>query len=416
MGMEMEKISINAERLMKDLSDLRHIGAAGTGVVRPAFTDADMKARSWLKERFEDANLETTIDGIGNVFGRSKKKGPAMLIGSHSDTQPEGGWLDGALGVIYGLEIARALNENHITSSLAIDVVSWQDEESNFLSCLGSRSWCGTLNDKLEQQATSREGETLQDALRRVGLYDTPRLTMEKNRYLGYLEAHIEQGRYLEDAEEKIGIVTAIVGIRGLIITFEGEQNHAGTTTMKQRKDAATAMFEVAYRINQEFPNIANETTVWTIGNVVIEPGASSIVPGRAELTLQFRDQDENILNALGLAVGKIVEDIELKGNISIHVREGREIIRPSKMNSDFQQHLEKSARLIAPNSWRYMSSAAGHDPMVIHEKLPCAMLFIPSIDGISHSFSEDSHESDIILGCEVLATATASILAQTER
>ena len=129
------------------------------------------------------------------------------------------------------------MHENSETDHLSVDVVSWQDEESNFLSCLGSRSWCGTLNPELEKQATSREGERLDDALRRVGLDSTPRLEIEEGRYLGYLEAHIEQGCYLEEANEKIGIVTAIVGIRGLIISFKGEQNHAGTTTMKRRKD-----------------------------------------------------------------------------------------------------------------------------------------------------------------------------------
>ena len=263
----------------------------------------------------------------------------------------------------------------------------------------------------MEKQATSREGERLDDALRRVGLDNTPRLEIEESRYLGYLEAHIEQGCYLEEANEKIGIVTAIVGIRGLIISFKGEQNHAGTTTMKRRKDAATAMFETAYRINTQFPRLARETTVWTLGNAVVEPGASSIVPGAAELTLQFRDQDESILDALEQEVKKIVEDIRSRGEILVDVRPGREVIRPSRMDKNFQIHLEKSAEEITPNAWRYMPSAAGHDPMVIHEKIPCAMLFIPSIKGISHNFDEDSHEEDIILGCEVLTSAVASIL-----
>ncbi|MEC7806635.1 MAG: M20 family metallo-hydrolase [Pseudomonadota bacterium] len=407
----MQRVKINSDRLLNDLYELRKIGGRGNGVVRPAFSEADMKARSWLKQRFEDAHLDTKIDGVGNVLGRSKKLGPTILLGSHSDTQPEGGWLDGALGVIYGLEAARALHENSETNHLSVDVVSWQDEESNFLSCLGSRSWCGTLNPELEKQATSREGERLDDALRRVGLDSTPRLEIEEGRYLGYLEAHIEQGCYLEEANEKIGIVTAIVGIRGLIISFKGEQNHAGTTTMKRRKDAATAMFETAYRINTQFPPLARETTVWTLGNATVEPGASSIVPGAAELTLQFRDQDEGILDALEHEVKKIVEDIRSRGEILIDVRPGREVIRPSRMDKNFQTHLEKSAQEITPNAWRYMPSAAGHDPMVIHEKIPCAMLFIPSIKGISHNFDEDSHEEDIILGCEVLTSAVASIL-----
>jgi N-carbamoyl-L-amino-acid hydrolase len=406
---------INAERLLKDLRDLRAIGTVGHGVVRPAFSDTDMAARRWLKQRYKDAGLDATLDGVGNVLGRSRKNGPALIIGSHSDTQPEGGWLDGALGVIYGLEIARACAEDPDTADLAIDTVSWQDEESNFLGCLGSRSWTGTLDANDEAAATGRDGEALADALTRVGLTDEPRLRIEEGRYVGYLEAHIEQGNYLEDAGEQIGVVTAIVGIRGMRIIFTGEQNHAGTTTMARRKDAASAMFEMAHRINVEFPKLANERTVWTMGNAVIEPGATSIVPGRAELSLQFRDQDEGLLGRLAGIVETIGADIHSRGRIGVDVRSSRTPIKPSIMDEGFQTHIDAAAETTSPGQWRRMPSAAGHDPMVIHEKLPCAMLFIPSIDGISHDFAEDSHDADIVAGCQVLANAAASILQEVQ-
>ncbi len=406
---------INPERLLKDLRDLRAIGAVGNGVVRPAFSDADMTARRWLMQRYEEAGLDATLDGVGNVLGRSRKNGPALIIGSHSDTQPEGGWLDGALGVIYGLEIARACAEDPDTADLAIDAVSWQDEESNFLGCLGSRSWCGVLNPADEAAAKGRDGESLADALARVGLADTPRLIIEQGRHVGYLEAHIEQGNYLEDADEQIGVVTAIVGIRGMRIAFTGEQNHAGTTTMARRKDAATAMFEMAHRINQEFPSVANERTVWTMGNAVIEPGATSIVPGRAELSLQFRDQDDALLDRLAAIVEAIGAEINERGRIAVEVRSSRTPVRPSNMDEGFQRHIDMAAERTAPGRWRRMPSAAGHDPMVIHERLPCAMLFIPSIDGISHDFAEDSHDADIVAGCQVLADAAASILKEAQ-
>ena len=404
-------VSINPSRLLADLNYLRGIGGVGTGVVRPAFSAKDMEARLWLKEQFELAGLTSTIDGVGNVFGRSKNDGPALLIGSHSDTQPEGGWLDGALGVIYGLEIVRAFQEDPSTYNLTIDAVSWQDEEGNFLSCLGSRSWCGILDDDIEKGCVSREGEALEVALKRTGLIDTPRLIVEEGRYRGYLEAHIEQGNYLEDAGEKIGVVTAIVGIRGLTVLFEGEQNHAGTTTMARRRDAATAMFEMAYRINQEFPPVVNNRTVWTIGNAVIEPGAASIVPGRAELTVQFRDQDETLLNKLEQIVSSIANDINSRSIIKVQVMPSRAPIRPCNMHEEFVTKMGRSAELVVPGGWREMPSAAGHDPMVINEKLPCGMLFIPSIDGVSHNFKEDSHEEDIVIGCQVLADAAEAIL-----
>ena len=402
---------INADRLLKDLRDLRAFGAEGNGVVRPAFSDIDMESRRWLAERFTNAGLDATLDGVGNVLGRSRKSGPALIIGSHSDTQPRGGWLDGAMGVIYGLETARACAEDPATAHLAVDAVSWQDEEGAYLGCIGSRSWCGTLDPAHEAAAVGRDGTPLATRLSEVGLADTPRLSMEEGRYAGYLEAHIEQGAYLEDAGELIGVVTAIVGIRGVWIKCYGAQNHAGTTTMARRKDAAAAMFEIAHRINQEFPKLANERTVWTIGQATIEPGASSIIPGYAELALQFRDSDPGLLDAFEGIVAKLVTEINARGVIRVEAGQSRPPIIPSIMDAGLQDHVAQAAEVTAPGKWRRMPSAAGHDPMVIHQKLPCAMLFIPSIDGISHDFAEDSHDADIVTGCQVMADAAASIL-----
>jgi N-carbamoyl-L-amino-acid hydrolase len=183
---------------------------------------------------------------------------------------------------------------------------------------------------------------------------------------------------------------------------------------MARRKDAATAMFEIAHRINQEFPKIANDRTVWTIGQARIEPGASSIVPGYAELALQFRDSDEALLDRFEDIVAELVAEVDARGRIAAQAERSRIPIRPCLMQDDLQDHIARAAEKVAPGRWRRMPSAAGHDPMVIHEKLPCAMLFIPSIGGISHDFAEDSHESDIVAGCQVLADAAASILRES--
>ena len=405
--------TINPDRLLADLKELRSIGAVETGVVRPALSEKDMEARRWLAKKFEEAGLTASIDGLGNVYGRSPKAGPALLIGSHSDTQPRGGWLDGALGVVYGLEIARAMAEDPSTAGLAVDVVSWQDEEGTYMSCLGSRSWCDTLDPEAEKAARNGSaGMSLTEAIAKAGLSDVPRQTIEKDRYLGYLEAHIEQGAYLEEGELNIGVVTGIVAIRAMRFRFHGEQNHAGTTTMKRRKDAATALFEVAHRINQEFPKVAGERTVWTMGRLSVQPGAPSIVPGYAELDLQFRDTDESILDKFEALATEIAKDVG-RGKVRVEVERSRTPVKASFMDEGFQKHIAGAAEATAPGKWQSMPSAAGHDPMVICEKLPCAMLFIPSIGGISHDFAEDSHESDIVLGCRVLADAAASILLE---
>jgi len=402
---------IDPDRLLADLRTLRSIGAQGKGVVRPAFSAKDMEARGWLKERYEEAGLEATIDGVGNVLGRSRGKGRALLVGSHSDTQPTGGWLDGALGVVYGLEVVRALAADGATRALAVDAVSFQDEESRFVGCLGSRSLIGALDADMERGAVDKDGVPLADALREAGLAGVPRLRLSRERYAGFVEAHIEQGPTLEDTRKRIGVVTSIVGLRSIRFTFRGQQNHAGTTMMKTRRDAASALYELAHRINQEFPKAAAERTVWTMGRLRVEPNATSIVPGYADLDLQFRDASEAPLDALEKIVARLVAEMNARGGVKIEAVPTRTPIPPTHMDAGLQKHIEAAAERHAPGSWQRMPSGAFHDAGIVSARLPAAMLFIPSIGGISHDFAEDSRDEDIVLGCQVLADAVASAL-----
>jgi beta-ureidopropionase / N-carbamoyl-L-amino-acid hydrolase len=402
---------IDAERLLSDLHQLRAIGAQGRGVVRPAFSAADMEARRWLKRRYEEADLEATIDGVGNVLGRSRHWGKALLIGSHSDTQPTGGWLDGALGVIYALEVVRALATDSATRALPVDAVSFQDEESRFVGCLGSRSLTGALTPEMEQAAADSHGVKLADALLAAGLASVPRLRLSSERYAGFIEAHIEQGPHLEDAGLRIGVVTVIVGLRSIRFVFHGQQNHAGTTMMARRRDATTALYELAHCINLEFPKAAAECSVWTMGRLRVEPNATSIVPGYAELDLQFRDPSDAPLDAFEAIVARLVSEINARGGVTIEAIPTRAPIAPTHMDPALQVHIEAAAERHAPGKWQHMPSGAFHDAGIISASIPSAMLFIPSIGGISHDFAEDSREADIVLGCEVLADAAASLL-----
>jgi N-carbamoyl-L-amino-acid hydrolase len=403
--------AINPDRLLSDLRHLRSIGAQGIGVVRPAFSAKDMEARRWLKSQYEAAGLEAAIDGVGNVIGRSRKPGKALLLGSHSDTQPTGGWLDGALGVIYALEVARALAADKATAALPVDVVSFQDEESRFVGCLGSRSLTGALTPEMEEGATDKDGVTMADAIKQAGLAGAPRVQLSRERYLGFVEAHIEQGPTLEDTAKRIGVVTGIVGLRGIRFVFRGQQNHAGTTMMKTRRDASTALYELAHRINTEFPKAAAERTVWTMGRLKVEPNATSIVPGYADLDLQFRDASDAPLDAFEKIVAKLVAEMNARGGVKIEATPTRTPIPPTKMNDGLRKHLELSAEKHAPGEWMQLPSGAFHDAGFISARLPSAMLFIPSIGGISHDFAEDSRDDDIVLGCQVLADAVASAL-----
>ncbi len=407
---------IDPERLLSDLRQLRAIGAQGRGVVRPAFSAADMQARHWLKRRYEEADLEATIDGVGNVLGRSRHSGKALLIGSHSDTQPTGGWLDGALGVIYALEVVRALAADSTTRNLPVDAVSFQDEESRFVGCLGSRSLTGAMTPEMEQAAVDSHGVTLSEALVEAGLANVPRLRLSSERYAGFIEAHIEQGPHLEDARRQIGVVTGIVGMRSIRFVFRGQQNHAGTTMMARRLDATAALYELAHRINLEFPKVAAERSVWTMGRLRVEPNATSIVPGYAELDLQFRDASETPLDAFETSVARLVSEMNARGGVSIEAVRSRAPIPPTRMDPVLQAHIETAAERHAPGNWQHMPSGAFHDAGIVSACLPSAMLFIPSLGGISHDFAEDSRDADIVLGCQVLADAAASILVAANR
>ena len=206
-------------------------------------------------------------------------------------SQNHAGWLDGALGVIYGLEVARAFREDPNTARAAIDVASWADEEGHFGSFLGSRSFIGDVTDEeIDRACDHNDGTPLRKALATAGLAESKRETIAPSDYIGYLEAHIEQGDTLDEAGLRLGVVTGIVGIRQYRIVFVGEANHAGTTRMVQRKDAGVALIKLAAAIAERFPPIAGPRSVWTTGAIHIEPGQPSIVPGRAEMMFQVRD------------------------------------------------------------------------------------------------------------------------------
>ncbi|MGI9599479.1 MAG: hydantoinase/carbamoylase family amidase [Acidimicrobiales bacterium] len=403
-------VEIDGARLLERLQTLRGFGAVGTGVVRPTYSDIDMAARRWLVEQMEGAGLSAAIDGVGNVFGRSPNPGPTLVLGSHSDTQPEGGWLDGAMGVIYGIEVAQALREDPATSQLAVDVAAWADEEGTYNSCLGSRSFVGEFG---EAQLASRNGagESVREALDRVGIAGRPTAAVEPDRHVGYIEAHIEQGPHLEASGRRIGVVSSIVGIRAMEITFAGEQNHAGSTPMARRRDAGAALFDYGVRLRARFTELAGPTSVWTIGNVRFDPGAESIIPGAAWCVLQFRDPDPAILDAFQAAAVGLADELSAEGPVAVSAGLAREAMAPVAMDGNLRSHLRAAAADRAGDQWVDMPSAAVHDGTVLAPHLPCAMVFIPSINGVSHDFAEDSHHDDIVLGCAVLADAVARAL-----
>jgi N-carbamoyl-L-amino-acid hydrolase len=401
--------AIDPGRLLGDLRRLAEFGRYKTGVHRPTYSPEDVAARQWIAERMAEAGLEPTIDGIGNVIGRSPGAGPRLLIGSHSESQNHAGWLDGALGVIYGLEVARALQGN--AGSGVVDVVSFADEEGHYGAFTGSRSFCGLLDEvEIDRLANRYDGTPLRSALERAGYAGRPREQIEPERYKGFLEAHIEQGDYLESSGLKVGIVTSIVAIWQYRIVFEGAQNHAGTTRMAGRKDAGLALVRLAAAVDKRFPEVAGERTVWTTGRITLEPGAPSIIPGRAEMLFQFRDADPDRLALLERALEELVAEADAAGPCRCRLEAVSRSV-PKLMDQHFQDALEQAAERHAPGGHMRMPSAAGHDAQILAQRVSAGMLFVPSIGGISHHWNENTADEDIVLGCQVMATAAATIL-----
>lgn len=402
--MTLSNVSIDGARLLESLHRLRSFGAWQTGVHRPTFSEVDVQSRHWLAEQMRAAGLEPEIDGIGNVIGRGAGDGPRLLLGSHTETQSYAGWLDGALGVMYGLEIARALGRG-------VDVAAWADEEGHFGSFLGSRSFVGDLSEAQIDAARNREdGTPLRTALDRAGFAGRPRARFSPGRYKGYIEAHIEQGDDLERTDRRIGIVTSIVAIWQYRINFAGIQNHAGTTRMAIRKDAGVAMVRLASAIERRFPELAGPRSVWTAGRMSVQPGGPSIVPGGAEMWFQFRDSDPAVLDRMEQGLQALVAEANATGPCTVELAPlGRSV--PKLMDEEFQAALERAAERHAPGAHQRMPSGAGHDAQLLALVMPAAMLFVPSIGGISHHIAEDTAEDDIVLGCQVMAAAVAELL-----
>ena len=292
---------IDTERFLADLDHLRTIGAYKTGVHRPTFGTEDMESRRWLMAQMEAVGLEATMDGIGNVMGRHRGPGPHLLVGSHIETQNHAGWLDGALGVVTALALARA--------GLPVDVCAYADEEGHWGNMIGSRSLVGDLTEEDIDKARNRDGMPLRDALRGVGLAGVPRLALEPARYQGAIEIHIEQGTRLESRGLRIGVVTGIVAIRQFRIVFEGQQDHTGGTTMAERLDAALSAVRLLAAIDADFPKVCGERSVWTTGRIVVEPNQPMIIPGRAELSFSFRDLSEAVMDRMESCLRALVRD-----------------------------------------------------------------------------------------------------------
>lgn len=403
-------MQVNTDRFLRDLHDLRGFGASGVGkgVVRPAYSEADIAAREWLAGRMREAGLEVRFDPVGSLWGLAA--GKSLLVGSHSDSQPEGGWLDGALGVVMGLELARAARE---AGGPPVSVVSFQDEEGRFGVTTGSAIWSGARPLEHADTLTDDDGVTFADARARMAHLAGD--FVDPGRFSGFVECHIEQGPWLEEAGEAIGAVTRIVGIRDMRVTMEGEQNHAGTTPMHRRRDAFQALSDFNTALNDRLRNVVTPQSVWTIGHVSLSPGAHSIVPGKVVFSMQWRDDDAARLKKMEAVIRDTAAEVsEARG---MHLTYSEMLgLEPVEMDGDMRAAVTRAAQRVAPDRWREMPSGALHDATNVAALMPAALMFVPSIGGISHAFAEDTAEADLVCGLRVLAEALPDLAGPAAR
>jgi N-carbamoyl-L-amino-acid hydrolase len=401
--------AVDEDQVLADLRALAGFGKMGTGVNRLFLTDPDVEARRWLLGRMKEAGLDAQIDGVGNVYGASPKAKKTVVIGSHTDTVPGGGWLDGAMGVIFGLGVARDWLRAHPDSPLGVDVFSFADEEGTFLACLGSRAFCNLVEQKDIDAATNASGIKLTDRLGELGISGRPAVQFDPDRHGAYLEAHIEQGPRLITDGVQIGAVTGIVGLRRHRIVFKGQADHAGTTPMAMRKDAGFALFGFATRLAELFKKIGGAQSVWNFGIVAMRPGAANVVPAEAELVVEFRDLDAAVLAAMNDACLAAIKEAD--GALGVDVKAALiGSLEPAIMDPKLVDVVDRAAAE-AKASHVKMPSGAGHDAMITARRMPSAMLFVPSIGGRSHDISENTSDEDIRRGLRVFAAATEKVL-----
>ncbi len=397
--------SISLPRLKSHIETLSTYGRNpdGRGITRSCWSPVHEEARAWLIGRMKAAGLETRVDPAGNTFGMLPGEGSAVLTGSHIDTVPEGGPLDGALGVLAGLECLQTIRERRLRTKRPLAVVAWSDEEGRFGGLFGSRAFTGKLDLKGVPTLRSVDGERLVDAMARAG-YDASRAAearCDPRTLHSYVELHIEQGPHLEAARVPIGLVEGIVGIRRNRITFIGEPDHAGTTPMARRKDAFLGAAEYALKAREHIVRKGSGRSVTNFGRIELQPGVSNIVPARAMLLQEMRELDGRILARLDRECATLAREVARRRGLRavIETLSRTEPARCSRRVMDAVQGACEALRL----RWKQMPSGAGHDAQNLASVTEAGMLFIPSRGGRSHRPDEMSDWRAIARGTNAL-------------
>lgn len=398
-------LKVNGKRLLTELEQLARIGrTAEGGVSRPAFSAADLEARAWFRRRVQAAGLQFRQDGAGNLSAllpAESEGARTLLVGSHLDSVPNGGRYDGALGVLAALEVLRTVAEAGLPLPVHLEAVSFTDEEGAVLGLLGSQAAAGQLTQE-ELDRSRGGGEALATGLEKLSLSRSSLLAAGRDpaALLAFVELHIEQGRRLEGSGTDIGVVDSIVGIRSHWLRFRGVAAHAGTMPMAQRQDALWGAAEFVRRAGDRVQNEFHPGVV-NCGRISIEPGAFNIVPAEVQLGLEYRHGSNDQLDGMETALLHLAGECAQEFDLGFEAVEA-ERRAPAPMAESVMTAIEAAADKLALSHSRLMSFAA-HDAQAMSSLVPSAMLFVPSVEGISHNPHERSADRDVINGADTL-------------
>jgi allantoate deiminase len=399
-------VPVDEDRLARYVEELGSIGAAPDGGLhRFVYDRAWQAARDVLLSWMRDVGLDTRVDAVGNVFGRLQGRDDGVVLtGSHVDTVPSGGRYDGALGIVGGLAALAALRAQG-TPARTLEVVALCEEESSRFSAnfLGTRAMLGLVAPDEPARLVDRDGTTLAEAMREAGL-DPDRVgDAERHDLRAFLELHVEQGRVLVDEGAQMGLVEVIPAITWETITVRGRQDHAGATPMDLRKDALQAAAQMARDLTRLVER-EGRPAVATTGRWTVEPGLPSIVPGRASFSLDLRHPDAAVRDRLLDEVHARCEAVAREHGVQVDVVRDKDE-EPARMDTGLLEVLRDAADSCGA-TWRRMPSGAGHDSQLMATRVPTAMLFVPSVEGRSHTPEEHTSDEDCARGATVLATA----------
>jgi N-carbamoyl-L-amino-acid hydrolase len=401
----MRTLSINRARLQADIEALAEIGRKPDyGIYRMAFTEADMQGREWFKQRALAAGLEVYQDGAANLHARLGWDGkrPSVMMGSHLDTVPGAGHLDGALGVLVALECLRSIKEENCQLDYPLEAVVFSDEEGRFGGMLGSQAMAGMHSPETIHAAVDLDGVSLVEAMQQVGLnaLDALHAKRQPDSIHAFLELHIEQGPVLDKMGISIGSVEAIAGLFKWEISLIGTANHAGTTPMDMRNDAFMGLSEFASQLQRILDENGSARSVATIGRVLLYPGAANVVPGKVEFSLEARDTEQRALDELADAFRKALSAIARRRGLMFEFKVLSEIA-PVKSDKSVLDTIENVAKSLS-YPFLQMASGAAHDTQIMANITRAGMIFVPSKDGRSHSIAEWTDMDDIEKGANV--------------